>query len=440
MKRKAFPLLLLLPFALLAQSTEELIPRIQVLMEENYVFLDKAKEASAHLQSLSSSGHFDHLTNPPELAKELSVQLQKITNDRHLNVAPPRERSRRERSVSLDLDFHVKNLERFRSRGFGEVNLFPGNVGYLHIRGFRVEDFDKVDPVMKYLETADAIIIDLRDNSGGNGPIVGYLSSYFLPTGDTLSTMYERRKDLTEFYVTEEVKGKKRLDVPLFLLTNSKTFSAAESFAYNLQAMGRATTIGEKSGGGAHPVNFLRLPDGYRLVVPVARPINPITKTNWEGTGVIPEIPTMSDSIIHIAKLQASKASKTYRSEFFEELKSLVEKQDIDDEETESVFLLLKKILARRHLESFMINDIGYWCLRDGYTSSAMAVFAANVRLFPTSPNAHDSFAEVLALQEKNEEALVHYEKAVELARTKNDRDLKAFEENLAAMKKKLNK
>ncbi|KYG73183.1 hypothetical protein AWN68_10895 [Roseivirga echinicomitans] len=123
-----------------------------------------------------------------------------------------------------------------------------------------MEDTVKVAPLMEFISTADAIIVDLRWNGGGNGPVGTWLSSYFSPTNIPLTLVYERRKDHTDFYATIPVKGKQRLDVPLYILTNSRTFSAAEGFTYDLQAQKRVTVIGEVTGRGVHPVNFMLSP------------------------------------------------------------------------------------------------------------------------------------------------------------------------------------
>jgi C-terminal processing protease CtpA/Prc len=69
------------------------------------------------------------------------------------------------------------------------------------------------------------------------------------------------------------------------------TFSAAEEFAYNLKNLKRAIIIGnEKTGGGANPGDEYRLTDHFSAFIPNGRAINPITNTNWEGTGVLPDI------------------------------------------------------------------------------------------------------------------------------------------------------
>lgn len=76
----------------------------------------------------------------------------------------------------------------------------------------------------------------------------------------------------------------------LCILTSIKTYSAAEAFAYTLKHSARAVIIGEATGGGAHLVNMLDVNDQIAVRMPVARAYSPITKANWEGSGVIPDI------------------------------------------------------------------------------------------------------------------------------------------------------
>lgn len=80
-------------------------------------------------------------------------------------------------------------------------------------------------------------------------------------------------------------------DVEITVLTSRHTFSGCEELAYDLQALGRATVIGETTGGGAHPVETIVLSDGLEASIPVERSVNVITQTNWEQVGVTPDIP-----------------------------------------------------------------------------------------------------------------------------------------------------
>lgn len=419
-------ILLFVPLLPFAQSNNDIIENIQELMLENYIFLDKAKETNLHLDSLMATNYFDTYTSPKGFAKALSVEMQKITNDKHLNIAPPRP----PRSTSDFISRHLANLVRFRSGGFGKIDLLEENVGYVELKGFRSEDTSKVDDVMSYLSTTDAIIIDLRENGGGSG-LGLYWSSYFFKDNTHLSGTYERRTDTKKEMSTVPVKGNKRLDVPIFILTSNRTFSAAEAFAYDLQSRKRAVIIGETTGGGAHPVDFIGLPNGYGLIVPYAESINPVTKSNWENVGVIPNHKTSKEASLVKAKELATVAAKNYREEPFHELKAILEKSETSQKEEDRVCELLKLLLKRKHLEDIMINNMGYAYLGNKQTNASYVIFKSNTIIFPNSPNAHDSFAEILALMGKKKEALKHFKQAVLLAEKQNDRQLGIYQNNL---------
>ena len=145
---------------------------------------------------------------------------------------------------------------------------------------------------MAFLANCDALIIDLRDNGGGNPEMIQLLSSYFF-SGEPrhLNSFYYRLDEKTEQYWTlPYVPGSKLADTDLYVLTSSYTFSGAEEFTYNLKNMKRATIVGETTGGGAHPVRMEILNDHFAIGVPYARAVNPISKTNWEGTGIEPDV------------------------------------------------------------------------------------------------------------------------------------------------------
>jgi hypothetical protein len=161
---------------------------------------------------------------------------------------------------------------------------------------------------MNFLAHSSAIIFDLRNNGGGDPSMIQLISSYLFEERQHLNSFYIRRGDRTEQYWTQaSVPGQKLTDVPVYILTSAYTFSAAEEFTYNLKNMKRATVVGETTGGGAHPVEMplLALGDGLyaRMSLPFGRAINPITGTNWEGTGVTPDIESPAAQALDIAQL-----------------------------------------------------------------------------------------------------------------------------------------
>ncbi|MTI21106.1 hypothetical protein E1176_08750 [Fulvivirga sp. RKSG066] len=423
-----------IPFYHYGQSQsikEDLVEEVQNLMIDHYIFLDKATESNQHLSNLMKAGTFESYRDPVHFAKALSKELQKITKDKHLNIVPPPPPP--SDSTVSETDFitrHLQNISRFRMGGFGKIELLEGNVGYIELNGFRKEDIPKVDEVMSFFNTADALIIDLRKNGGGNS-LGLYLSSYFLEDDVALSGVYERRTDTYRELHTTNVKGEKRLKMPLYVLTSHFTFSAAEAFSYDLQARGRAIVVGEQTGGGAHPVNFMRLPHGYGVMMPYARSINPITQTNWEGVGVKPDVSCPKNVALEKALSFASEEAKQYREAPFFELKDILNQDHISETDQNSIYTILKLILSRKHFEDFMINDLGYAYIDNGQLNAASAVFKANTEIFPDNPNVHDSYAEVLALKGSKEEAMKQYKLAVELATAQKDKKLAIYRENM---------
>jgi C-terminal processing protease CtpA/Prc len=89
---------------------------------------------------------------------------------------------------------------------------------------------------------------------------------------------------------------------PVFILAGPGTMSAGEDFAYTMQALKRATVIGERTWGGAHPARPYRLGEHFFAVIPSRRTISPITHTNWEGVGVTPDIAAAPDKALAVAK------------------------------------------------------------------------------------------------------------------------------------------
>ena len=144
---------------------------------------------------------------------------------------------------------------------------------------------------MNFLAHCDAVIVDLRQNGGGDPAQIQLISSYFFAEPVHLNDLYARATDTTENYWTlPYVPGAKAAGADLYILTSARTFSGAEEFSYNMKNLKRATVIGETTGGGAHPTRAMIVQRDFILRVPFARAINPVSKTNWEGTGVTPDI------------------------------------------------------------------------------------------------------------------------------------------------------
>ena len=137
--------------------------------------------------------------------------------------------------------------------------------------------------------------------------MIALVSTYLFSQRIHLNDLWTRKGDTTDQYWTLPYVPGKRLDgKPAFVLTSSHTFSGAEEFSYNLKNLKRATIVGETTGGGAHPVSGHRIDDHFMIGVPFARAINPISKTNWEGTGVEPDVKVSAANALATAQKLAS--------------------------------------------------------------------------------------------------------------------------------------
>ena len=195
--------------------------------------------------------------------------------------------------------------------GFEKAEKQDGNVGYIKLNGFADPEAckDAVTAAFAAIEGVDAIIFDLRENGGGAPPMVALVTSYLFEKRTHLNDIWNRKTNETqEFWTNPDLPGKKFTTQPVFVLTAQRTFSGGEEFTYNLKVLKRGTIVGETTGGGAHPVRGEGLDERFMIGVPDARAINPITKTNWEGVGVEPDVKVPAAEALEVArKLVAEK-------------------------------------------------------------------------------------------------------------------------------------
>ncbi|PHN04318.1 S41 family peptidase [Flavilitoribacter nigricans] len=421
-----------------AQTTSEIIQSIQQLMLEQYIFLDKAEEVNAHLEQLQQDGYFDAYKAPEDLAGALTREMRKITRDYHLGVQAPQLPAA---ETPVEQPDPLRGLTRYNPSMINGYQYFEDNVGYFDMRFFGGGEVNLglLDNSLEKLSKADALIIDLRYSMGGSPSTVQYLCSYFFDEDMLLTSIYSRYNDHTREYRTVEVNGRKRPNVPLFILTSDRTFSAAEGLPYALQSQGRATIVGEVTRGGAHPTRSHSLPGGFRVRIPFARSLNPITQSNWEGVGVIPDVQVPEEEALEKAKELAAAAAEKYRENLFAPLLTALDAVHgkSGSSEAERVYPEVRKMLNNGILSELDINRLGYNYLLGSEREAALLLFEANIRLHPESANAFDSYAEALAGSGERDKALENYKKAVALAKAQNLDNLAVFEQNLAAFERK---
>ncbi|MGH7710786.1 MAG: S41 family peptidase [Gemmatimonadaceae bacterium] len=289
-------------------TTIDLATRTQIIdtliarLDAGYVFPEKAAEMGRDLRARLTRGDYASLTSAIGFADSLTAHLQSVSADKHLRVFySDRPFPAGPQRPSSDEERQMRERMKADNYGIGKPERLEGNVAYLELRTFGIPPDvmgEALAEAMTAVADADALIIDVRRNGGGSPHAVALASSYLFGADSVhLNSLYFRPANRTDHFWTRATVPGKRFGAtkPVFVLTSRRTFSAAEEFTYNLQTRKRATIVGDTTGGGAHPGGGQRLNDHFRVFVPSGRAINPITKTNWEGTGVRPDIAVPSD-------------------------------------------------------------------------------------------------------------------------------------------------
>lgn len=301
-----------------AATRTQVIDGIIKRLNDSYVFPEVAKKMEQSIRERVDKKEYDQITSAKQFVTKLTSDLQTVSNDKHLRVryshqAIP-ERGPRREPTAEEREQRRRELT-WMNHGFAKVERLPGNIGYIEFFNFMDEELgaDTVAAAMNFINGTDALIIDMRSNGGGNPAMVALVCSYlFNPEPVHLNDLYWREGNRTdEFWTRKELPGKRYLNKDVYVLTSKRTFSGAEEFTYNLKNLKRATIIGETTGGGAHPGGGFRINEHFGMFVPTGRAISPITKTNWEGTGVTPDISVPADQALLTARLMALKKALT---------------------------------------------------------------------------------------------------------------------------------
>jgi retinol-binding protein 3 len=295
-------------------ARKEVVETLVKRLNETYVFPEAAAKMEQALRA--HTAEYEAITSARQFADELTADLQAVSHDKHLRVRysyqpiPVRPAERREPSAE-EREQIRRELGRI-NYGFERVERLPGNIGYLDLRGFTPAEIgggETVAAAFNFLANTDALIIDLRKNGGGDPNQVALICSYLFGAERVhLNDLHWRDgkgERVEEFWTQKDVPGRRYEGKDVYLLTSNYTFSGAEEFANNLKTLKRATVVGETTGGGANPGGGNRLSEHFGAFIPTGRAVNPITKTNWEGTGVEPDVKAPADQALHVAQLSA---------------------------------------------------------------------------------------------------------------------------------------
>ena len=298
-----------LPAELTAGERARLVTEIGRQFELHYVFPEVGTRLAAVLRERAEHGAYDSTDRAEDFARLVTDDLRAVSHDRHAML----EWTSPSATNDDDARWRILDAEHRRTAGFTRVERRPGNVAYVVLDSFEPADVARaaIAARMTEIADADALIIDLRSDSGGDPATVALVASYlFDATPVHLNDMWWRDDGTTDrFFTTPGVEGRRYgAAKPVFVLTSGGTFSAAEELAYDLQCLHRAQVVGEVTKGGAHPVARRPLSPVLTLRVPTGRAINPITMTNWEGTGVKPDLSCPAADAPRVAYVRALRA------------------------------------------------------------------------------------------------------------------------------------
>jgi hypothetical protein len=301
--------------SLTANDRAEIVANAASLIEQRYVDAAKARTIAA---SLRKHGRNWTTTDPEAFAEEVTEWLRRTTGDGHLGLSYSKDPIP---EGAGEANFSAAEMEKWYgpqlNHGIEKIERLPGNIMLLDLRVFPPPAMagDVFAAALSVVAQGDALIIDLRNNAGGM-ETSRLLMGYLLEGGQPLSGEYNRPANRHSAGVSPDwVPGRRFGSAkPVFVLTSRKTFSAAEAVAYDLQALKRATIVGETTGGGAHPFEYRRIHPHFAVDLPEGRSINPITGGNWQDVGVKPDVAVPADQALDVALKLARDAIARGRS------------------------------------------------------------------------------------------------------------------------------
>lgn len=287
---------------------------VRTIIAERYVFEDKRALIAARIDEATRSGRYD-VVDARELSNRVTDDLQQVSNDKHLGLSwnPQRHRELSAPPAMANPAADAQSLReevRLANHGLTEMRILPGNVRYLRITDFHWESDvtgEVYDAAIRFLRDSDAVIIDLRDNGGGSDSAVRYLISHFMPGDEQLllsSTDFDGRP-----YQSRALSylPNGRIKAPLYVLTNALSVSAAEEFIYHVKHFKLGQIVGSRTRGAANNNGFFPVGQSFIASISLFSPKHGVTGTNWEGTGIEPDIdvePERALETAHVAALE----------------------------------------------------------------------------------------------------------------------------------------
>lgn len=296
--------------ALTAAQRRTAIDEIVATIRTKYLLPEGVPAIEKRLRESLAAGRYD-ADSPGVFAERVTEDLRASSGDGHmyLNVDPAQYALTRNAKAEGEEDPAVaaywRRLAERSNHGLPEMRILPGNLRYLKVIGFNwVDDVSgpAYDAAARFLRDGDAIVIDLRGNGGGSHGAVHYLISHFLAPGTLEMTLLEAGKPPFQSRAAGYLPAGRLTGRPLYVLIDGRTGSAAEAFAYDVQQFKLGKLIGAKTGGAANNNGFTPISPGFMLSVSYGRPVHPVSQSNWEGTGVAPDVAVAPERALETAQ------------------------------------------------------------------------------------------------------------------------------------------
>jgi len=315
------------PAPLTATVRRAVVDTLGAKLRQHYVDADTGAMIAKRVHDRLAAGAYDTITSPGRFAEALTVDMRSVNDDRHLNVTyNPSSPGARPGPQGLQMPAVLPtpvvpaspppsspgaDAQRRTNYGLTRVDILPGNVGYIDIRGFSGAQMvvPAIKSALEYLQGTDAVIFDLRKNGGGSPFSVNTIISHFT-TADTIASLTVRNRSGNQTftrYTFASVPGPRRPTVPLYVLTSGATASAGEDFTFVLKNMKRATIVGGTTAGAGHNNAVLDLGEGFNASISFTRVMDPKTGAEWERVGVTPDVPVEPARALDVAHALALK-------------------------------------------------------------------------------------------------------------------------------------
>jgi retinol-binding protein 3 len=289
-----------------AQERASVIDDSLAQLRELYVFPKTAAAMDAAVRARLAKGEYRSIVSGEELARKLTADLREVSHDEHLRIEYfPKGVPAATQGAPNGNAPNTRGVEPGNS-GFTRVEWLDGNVGYVEIRELlsSAEAQTAASAALSFVANSDALIVDLRRNIFGGDPEgIAYVLSYIFDKPTRVNDIQVRVGNRTmESWTLATVPGRRFGErKPVYVLTSHDTFSGAEEFAYDVQALKRAQVIGEATRGAAHMARPVPISAHFVIGVPFAQAVNPVTHRNWDDTGVIPDTAAPAAQALEVA-------------------------------------------------------------------------------------------------------------------------------------------